>query len=65
MLLCRFCAGRKTKQERSGVPTFSMLVEIDGQDNYVVHTDLAASIDSLLQGRQATSELRTGQHLSV
>ena len=56
--LCRSCDGRKTKQERCEAPTFSMLAEVVDHCSCILHTDVAASVDTILQGRRPISELR-------
>lgn len=50
--------GRKTRHERCEAPIFSMAVEILGHNQYVVHTDVAASVDAILAGRQPMPEVR-------
>lgn len=35
-----------------------MLVEVVSHDEYVLHTDVAASIDAILEGRQPATQHR-------
>lgn len=57
--LCSLYDGRKTKQERCECPTFSMLVEVVGHNEYAVHKDVAASVDAILQGRKPAVQHRS------
>jgi stage III sporulation protein SpoIIIAA len=50
---------QKTVLERRAPPTFDMLVEIQQRDRLAVHTDLAASVDSLLRGYPLPPEVRS------
>ena len=43
---------RKMRQVRCEAPIFSALVEVIDHENYLVHTDVAASVDAILAGRQ-------------
>ncbi|CAE8611446.1 unnamed protein product [Polarella glacialis] len=46
-------AGMKTKRERKHLPVFESLVELRGPDEWVLHSDLKASVDLVLAGMQA------------
>lgn len=56
---CRLYDGRKMRQERCEAPAFSMVVEVVDHDQYVLHTDVAASVDAILAGKPQKSELRS------
>jgi hypothetical protein len=45
--------------ERRSPPTFDVLVEIQQRDRFAVHTDIAASVDSLLRGYPLPPEIRS------
>jgi stage III sporulation protein AA len=49
---------QKTVLERRAPPTFDVLVEIQARQRLIIHLDLAISVDNLLRGRQAQTELR-------
>ena len=50
---------QKTVLERRAPPTFDVLVEIQQRDRFTVHTDIAASVDSLLRGFPLPPEIRS------
>jgi stage III sporulation protein SpoIIIAA len=50
---------QKTVLERRAPPTFDVLVEIQQRDRFAVHTDIAASVDSLLRGYPLPAEIRS------
>ncbi len=50
---------QKTVLERRAPPTFDVLVEIQTRDRFAVHTDIAASVDSLLRGYPLPPEIRS------
>src|SRR5450756_1690757 len=50
---------QKTVLERRSPPTFDVLVEIQQRDRFAVHTDIAASVDSLLRGYPLPPEIRS------
>jgi stage III sporulation protein SpoIIIAA len=50
---------QKTVLERRAPPTFDVLVEIQTRDRFAVHTDIAASVDSLLRGFPLPPEIRS------
>jgi stage III sporulation protein SpoIIIAA len=50
---------QKTVLERRSPPTFDVLVEIQQRDRFAVHTDIAASVDSLLRGFPLPPEIRS------
>jgi stage III sporulation protein SpoIIIAA len=50
---------QKTVLERRAPPTFDVLVEIQQRDRFAVHTDIAASVDSLLRGYPLPPEIRS------
>ena len=62
---CRSFNGRKTRQERSEASTFSMLVEVRDNNQYVLHSDVAASVDAILAGRQPMTEIRSRAYAST
>ena len=62
---CRSVNGRKTRQERCEAPTFSMLVEVLDHNQYVLHSDVAASVDATLAGRQPMTEIRSRAYAST
>jgi len=49
---------QKTVLERKAPPTFDVLVEIQSQDRFVVHGDVAEVVDRLLRGQPARAEVR-------
>ena len=50
---------QKTVLERRNPPTFDVLVEIQHRDQFAVHLDVAAAVDSLLRGFPLPAEIRT------
>jgi len=50
---------QKTVLERRAPPTFDVLIEIQNRDRFAVHTDIMASVDSLLRGYPFPPEIRT------
>ena len=50
---------QKTVLERRSPPTFDVLVEIQHRDQFAVHLDIAAAVDSLLRGFPLPAEIRT------
>jgi stage III sporulation protein SpoIIIAA len=50
---------QKTVLERRAPPTFDVLVEIQTRDRFAVHTDISASVDSLLRGFPLPPEIRS------
>ena len=44
---------QKTIQERAGPPTFDVCIEMIERHRWRIHTDVAASVDSILAGREA------------
>jgi stage III sporulation protein SpoIIIAA len=50
---------QKTVLERRAPPTFEALVEIQSFDRVAVHEDIASTVDALLRGFEAESEVRT------
>ncbi|MBV6396947.1 MAG: hypothetical protein HFACDABA_02551 [Anaerolineales bacterium] len=50
---------QKTVLERRAPPTFDVLIEIQTRDRFAVHTDIMASVDSLLRGFPLPPEIRT------
>ena len=50
---------RKAVLERSGTPTFDVLIEIARRNQLLVHTDLALATDSVLAGEPLAAEMRT------
>src|SRR5512139_1173847 len=50
---------QKTVLERRSPPTFDVLIEIQNRDRLAVHSDVAASVDSLLRGYPLPPEIRT------
>ena len=49
---------QKTVLERQAPPTFDIVVEIKGINHLAIHHDVAETVDSILQGRPITAELR-------
>lgn len=47
---CRSCDGKTVRQERCAAPGFSGVVEVVDHNQYVLHTDVAASVDAILGG---------------
>ncbi|MDR7920819.1 R3H domain-containing nucleic acid-binding protein [Thermosynechococcus sp. HY213] len=50
---------QKSVLERKAPPTFQIAVEMLERDRWVVHLDVAASVDLLLRGRQPSPEIRS------
>ncbi|MBM4437103.1 MAG: AAA family ATPase, partial [Actinobacteria bacterium] len=50
---------QKTVLERRTRPTFSVLIELRSRDEFVVHRDVATTVDALLRGEPVEGELRT------
>lgn len=50
---------QKSILERKAPPTFDILVEIQDRHKVAVHSDVGASVDSLLRGRPLPPEIRT------
>ncbi len=48
----------KTIMERKGQPTFKVLIEIRSRNEYVIHRDVAKSVDSVLRGIPPQVEIR-------
>jgi len=51
-------SAKKTQMERKGAPCFTTLIELLGPSKWRIHKDVAKSVDSLLSGRKAETELR-------
>ena len=47
------------KKERQGTPVLSRLVEVLSHETLRLHSDVAASVDALLAGKQPATQLRT------
>jgi stage III sporulation protein SpoIIIAA len=52
-------ASQKTVLERKAPPTFTIAVEMQERDRWVVHESVADVVDNLLRGRQPTPQVRT------
>jgi stage III sporulation protein SpoIIIAA len=52
-------ASQKTVLERKSPPTFEIAVEMQERSRWVVHDHVAETVDTLLRGRQPTSQVRT------
>jgi stage III sporulation protein SpoIIIAA len=52
-------ASQKTVLERKAPPTFTIAVEMQERDRWVVHESVADMVDNLLRGRQPTPQVRT------
>ncbi|KST62299.1 R3H domain-containing nucleic acid-binding protein [Mastigocoleus testarum] len=50
---------QKTVLERKAPPTFEIAVEMQERKRWVVHEDLADTVDGLLRGHQPTPQVRT------
>ncbi len=50
---------QKTVLERRAPPTFDVLIEIQRRDQFAVHMDVTAAVDSFLRGYPLPAELRT------
>jgi hypothetical protein len=49
---------QKTVLERAADPTFPMAVEMHSRQRWLVHADVAATVDALLRGLQARPQVR-------
>ena len=49
---------QKTVLERAAEPTFAMAVEMHSRDRWLVHTDVAATVDQLLRGQSCRPQIR-------
>ena len=49
---------QKSILERKAPPTFGVMIEIIGRDEVAVHTDVAATVDSILRGVPLRTEVR-------
>ncbi len=49
---------QKTVLERQAPPTFDIIVEIQAINKLAIHHDVAETVDSILQGRPITAEMR-------
>jgi len=49
---------QKTVLERRAPPTFDIVIEINAINRLAIHHDVAETVDSILQGRPITAELR-------
>jgi stage III sporulation protein SpoIIIAA len=52
-------SSQKTVLERKSPPTFEIAVEMQERSRWVVHDHVAETVDTLLRGRQPTSQVRT------
>ncbi len=52
-------ASQKTVLERKAPPTFEIAVEMHERHRWVVHDSVAEIVDTLLRGRQPTTQVRT------
>jgi stage III sporulation protein SpoIIIAA len=52
-------ASQKTVLERKAPPTFEIAVEMHERHRWVVHDSVAEMVDTLLRGRQPTTQIRT------
>ncbi len=50
---------QKTVLERRAPPTFDVLIEIQSRDQFAIHMDVTAAVDSFLRGYPLPAELRT------
>lgn len=50
---------QKTVLERKAPPTFQIAVEMQERQRWVVHEQVAETVDTLLRGRQANPQIRT------
>ncbi len=50
---------QKTVLERKAPPTFEMAVEMQDRQRWVVHEDVAQTVDQLLRGREPVLQIRT------
>ena len=51
----RYQNGRKSHTERCGTPSITINVEVREQDCWYIHSDVAASVDRILQGSEPLS----------
>lgn len=58
LLVRRMQNGRKTRSERLEMPTFSTVIEIMDRRTWLVHGDVAASVDSILAGNAPATDCR-------
>ncbi len=49
---------QKTVLERAAEPTFPLAVEMHSRSRWLVHADVAATVDALLRGQQARPQVR-------
>jgi len=49
---------QKTVLERAAEPTFAMAVEMHSRDRWLIHTDVAATVDQLLRGQSGRPQIR-------
>lgn len=49
---------QKSVLERKALPTFDIAVEMSERTRWVIHQDVAATVDALLRGHETTAELR-------
>ncbi len=49
---------QKTVLERRSAPTFDTLIELHSRDAFVIHNNVAASVDAILSGRAMRAESR-------
>jgi stage III sporulation protein SpoIIIAA len=52
-------ASQKTVLERKAPPTFEIAVEMHERHRWVIHDSVAEMVDTLLRGRQPTTQVRT------
>jgi stage III sporulation protein SpoIIIAA len=50
---------QKSVLERKAPPTFAIAIEMTERQRWVVHEDVATTVDGLLRGRQASSQIRS------
>jgi len=50
---------QKTVLERRAPPTFDVLIEIQSRDQFAIHADITAAVDSFLRGFPLPPEIRT------
>ena len=55
---CRSYDGRKTRQERAEAPTFTMVLEVVNHNEWLLHDDVARSVDAILGHKQPRTEAR-------
>jgi stage III sporulation protein SpoIIIAA len=49
---------QKTVLERAAEPTFKLAVEMHARDRWLVHTDVARTVDALLRGQSVRAQVR-------